>query len=260
MIRLITNLTRRSASLAVAVENKVSLTTIMRTLQDRWPNWFLVLLERFGEYIRLPLDEILNDVLQLAEFGNLNNESNNDDSYASTSKAAAVKNDDDKRITKSETSEDEGINDDNITSARLVNGKEETEKDSNKKTLATSTTDKDTKLERESINENDYIDDFDLSLSEIEVNSLPSPLFDLDDEAREELADFDMMLQSAAAPPPTFHHHHPHSHQRGAGMQGYVGGGANSAFHRQASGFHHGHHQAKLSAQILSEQRTANAP
>lgn len=108
----------------------------------------------------------------------------------------------------------------------------------NKTTLGT-TTDVSTKHEQDNTEE-DYIDDFDLSLSEIEVNSLPSPLFDLDDEAREELANFDIMLQSTAAPPSPFHHH---PHQRGAGMQGYVGSGANSAFHRQATGFHHGHHQ-----------------
>lgn len=94
-------------------------------------------------------------------------------------------------------------------------------------------------------------DDEDLSQSEIEVSSLPSPLFDLDDEAKEELADLSMMLHSSAPFAP-HHHHHPHAHHphhaRGAGVgAGQNYGGVNSAFHRQPSsgGFHHGHHQVR---------------
>ncbi|XP_053946353.1 segmentation protein cap'n'collar isoform X2 [Anastrepha ludens] len=216
-------------------------------IDDEWAGIPFTVDNETGEYIRLPLDEILNDVLQLAEFDNDNSESNND-SVASTSKAAAAKNNktsNDK--TKLETGE-EVLIDNNNTSV----DKEEGE-DLNKGALAKSGGT--TKNEEDNNNEEDYIDDFDLSLSEIEVNSLPSPLFDLDDEAREELADFDIMLQSAAAPPPPFHHHHPH--QRGAGMQSYVGGGANSAFHRQATGFHHGHHQGRMSLSrgVSMEQR-----
>ncbi|XP_017476147.1 PREDICTED: segmentation protein cap'n'collar-like, partial [Rhagoletis zephyria] len=201
-------------------------------IDDEWAGIPFTVDNETGEFIRLPLDEILNDVLQLAEFGNENNESNND-SIASTSKAAAAKNNktnNDKP--KSETGEEELIV---SNSARVDNDKDEDfDKDSSAKTDGTKV------KEHNNAEEEGYIDDFDLSLSEIEVNSLPSPLFDLDDEAREELADFNIMLQSAAATPSPFHHH---PHQRGAGMQTYVGGGANSAFHRQATGFHHGHHQ-----------------
>nr|XP_036217509.1 segmentation protein cap'n'collar isoform X3 [Bactrocera oleae] len=225
-------------------------------IDDEWAGIPFTVDNETGEYIRLPLDEILNDVLQLAEFGNINSECSND-SVASTSKAAAAKtnnNNNNNDKTKSETEEDEindnSSNNNNNASAIISNGKDE---DLTKKTLGT-TTDVTTK-HKEDNTEEDYIDDFDLSLSEIEVNSLPSPLFDLDDEAREELADFDIMLQSAGAPPSPFHHHHPH--QRGAGMQGYVGGGANSAFHRQATGFHHGHHQGRMSLSrgVSMEQR-----
>ncbi|XP_049304194.1 segmentation protein cap'n'collar isoform X3 [Bactrocera dorsalis] len=220
-------------------------------IDDEWAGIPFTVDNETGEYIRLPLDEILNDVLQLAEFGNINNECSND-SVASTSKAAAAKtnnNNNNNDKTKTETGEDE-LNENKNVSAIISNGKDE---DLAKKTLGT-ITDGTTKEEQDKTEE-DYIDDFDLSLSEIEVNSLPSPLFDLDDEAREELADFDMMLQSAGAPPSPFHHHH--SHQRGAGMQGYVGGGANSAFHRQAGGFHHGHHQGRMSLSrgVSMEQR-----
>lgn len=96
-------------------------------------------------------------------------------------------------------------------------------------------------------------DDNDLPQSEIEVSSLPSPLFDLDDEAKEELADLSMMLHSSAPFAPHHHHHHAHPHHARAGAAaGGVGGvqnygGVNSAFHRQPSsgGFHHGHHQVK---------------
>nr|AIN41793.1 transcription factor cap and collar [Bactrocera dorsalis] len=218
-------------------------------IDDEWAGIPFTVDNETGEYIRLPLDEILNDVLQLAEFGNINNECSND-SVASTSKAAAAKtNNNNNDKTKTETGEDE-LNEKQNVSAIISNGKDE---DLAKKTLGT-ITDGTTKEEHDKTEE-DYIDDFDLSLSEIEVNSLPSPLFDLDDEAREELADFDIMLQSAGAPPSPFHHHH--SHQRGAGMQGYVGGGANSAFHRQAGGFHHGHHQGRMSLSrgVSMEQR-----
>ncbi|XP_039957973.1 segmentation protein cap'n'collar isoform X2 [Bactrocera tryoni] len=221
-------------------------------IDDEWAGIPFTVDNETGEYIRLPLDEILNDVLQLAEFGNINSECSND-SVASTSKAAAAKTNNNNNInndkTKTETGEDE-LNENKNVSAIISNGKDE---DLAEKTLGT-ITDGTTKQEQDNTEE-DYIDDFDLSLSEIEVNSLPSPLFDLDDEAREELADFDIMLQSAGAPPSPFHHHH--SHQRGAGMQGYVGGGANSAFHRQASGFHHGHHQGRMSLSrgVSMEQR-----
>ncbi|XP_050317500.1 segmentation protein cap'n'collar isoform X3 [Bactrocera neohumeralis] len=221
-------------------------------IDDEWAGIPFTVDNETGEYIRLPLDEILNDVLQLAEFGNINSECSND-SVASTSKAAAAKTNNNNNInndkTKTETGEDE-LNENKNVSAIISDGKDE---DLAEKTLGT-ITDGTTKQEQDNTEE-DYIDDFDLSLSEIEVNSLPSPLFDLDDEAREELADFDIMLQSAGAPPSPFHHHH--SHQRGAGMQGYVGGGANSAFHRQASGFHHGHHQGRMSLSrgVSMEQR-----
>ncbi|XP_018803055.1 PREDICTED: segmentation protein cap'n'collar isoform X2 [Bactrocera latifrons] len=217
-------------------------------IDDEWVGIPFTVDNETGEYIRLPLDEILNDVLQLAEFGNINSECSND-SVASTSKAAAAKTNNNNDKTKTETSEDE-LNENKDVSAIISNGKDE---DLAKKTLDT-TTDGTTKQEQDST-EKDYIEDFDLSLSEIEVYSLPSPLFDLDDEAREELADFDKMLQSAGAAPSPFHHHH--SHQRSAGMQGYVGGGANSAFHRQAGGFHHGHHQGRMSLSrgVSMEQR-----
>lgn len=100
-------------------------------------------------------------------------------------------------------------------------------------------------------------DDEDLPESEIEVSSLPSPLFDLDDEAKEELADLSMMLHSSAPFAPHHHPHHPHHphahHHRGATAAAGVGGaqnygGVNSAFHRQPSsgGFHHGHHQVSV--------------
>lgn len=112
--------------------------------------------------------------------------------------------------------------------------------------------DKDKYTDRETANDGDD-EDSDLPQSEIEVSSLPSPLFDLDDEAKEELADLSMMLHSSAPFAP--HHHHAHHAARAAaggaaavgvgGVQNY--GGVNSAFHRQPSsgGFHHGHHQVR---------------
>uniref|UniRef100_A0A0A1X951 Segmentation protein cap'n'collar n=1 Tax=Zeugodacus cucurbitae TaxID=28588 RepID=A0A0A1X951_ZEUCU len=80
---------------------------------DEWAGIPFTVDNETGEYIRLPLDEILNDVLQLAEFGNINSECSND-SVASTSKAAAAKtnNNNNNDKTKSETGEDE-INDNN---------------------------------------------------------------------------------------------------------------------------------------------------
>lgn len=84
-----------------------------------------------------------------------------------------------------------------------------------------------------------------------EFNYLPSPLFDLDDEAKEELANLSMMLHSSA---PFAPHHHPHHHARAGSATGGVGGVqtygvVNSAFHRQPSSgsFHHGHHQVRFS-------------
>lgn len=122
-----------------------------------------------------------------------------------------------------------------------------TEKQLSKGNKSGDTTKGDANEEDNDDTNNDH-DDNDLPQSEIEVSSIPSPLFDLDDEAKEELADLSMMLHSSAPFAP--HHHHPHHpHHRGAaggvvgGAQNY--GSVNSAFHRQPSsgGFHHGHHQ-----------------
>ncbi|XP_067618210.1 segmentation protein cap'n'collar isoform X2 [Eurosta solidaginis] len=220
---------------------------------DEWAGVPFTVDNETGEYIRLPLDEILNEVLQLAEFGNNNNEPDNE-ATPSTSKAANAKknknNNDDNNNSKT------GEVDSTYNNKALVN--EDNDTNNNKdESLKTPLNKSDvTKDEKAKTTEENYIDDFDLTLSEIEINSLPSPLFDLDDEAREELADFDIMLQSTSAPTP-FHHHHHHPHQRAAGMQSYVGGGANSAFHRQATGFHHGHHQGRMSLSrgVSMEQR-----
>lgn len=126
----------------------------------------------------------------------------------------------------------------------------------NKKSGLENDTNNDTEDDDDSEEEED---DDDLPESEIEVSSLPSPLFDLDDEAKEELADLSMMLHSSAPFAPHHHPHHPHHphahHHRGATAAAGVGvggaqnyGGVNSAFHRQPSsgGFHHGHHQVSV--------------
>lgn len=164
-------------------------------------------------------------------------QSDDEDSIASTSKAAADKiksnNNNYSNSNNSISSKDEGDNDEG-----------EKKKDNKVESSANEANDED---DNNSKNNNvDLSNDDDLPQSEIEVSSLPSPLFDLDDEAKQELADFEIMIQSAT---PSFHHHHHHPHHRPTvGVQNYaVGGGTNSAFHRQATGFHHhAHHQVRV--------------
>lgn len=66
--------------------------------------------------------------------------------------------------------------------------------------------------------------------SEVEISSLPSPLFDFEDASELE-ADLEMMIQSAAGP---FQHH----------RSGQNYGATNSAFRQ--SGFHHHHHHPQV--------------
>ncbi|KAM7362055.1 NFE2 like bZIP transcription factor cap-n-collar isoform 2-T5 [Cochliomyia hominivorax] len=255
-------------------------------LGDEWAGIPFTIDNETGEYIRLPLDEILNDVIQFAELAG----EEDDNTGASTSKAAAANNnkplksekedqDDDQKSTissasaiktsKAETDfgqeyktegdfKDDLNSDDNnnknnkkkeinnsadIAVGRRIANEEDNNNNNNKD------------VEGETNNDGDD-EDSDLPQSEIEVSSLPSPLFDLDDEAKEELADLSMMLHSSA---PFAPHHHPHPHHHHAaraaagsagvsvgGVQNY--GGVNSAFHRQPSsgGFHHGHHQGRM--------------
>ncbi|XP_075147822.1 NFE2 like bZIP transcription factor cap-n-collar isoform X2 [Haematobia irritans] len=259
-----------------------------------------------GEYIRLPLDEILNDVIQFAELaGESTNEE--DDTGASTSKAAAANHKNKLKSNKKEENEDDPDNitsnstaTKNTTNQGLTSEGDEKKDDKDLKSGSTKQNNKvvTTKKKRRSNNKDqqtknlvenndadteDYVDDEetdtdaddvddddannndDLPQSEIEVSSLPSPLFDLDDEANEELNDLSMMLHSSAPFAPHHHPHHPHHpHHRGASGPASVGGaqnygGVNSAFHRQPSsgGFHHGHHQGRmpLSRGVSMEQR-----
>ncbi|XP_058982995.1 segmentation protein cap'n'collar isoform X1 [Musca domestica] len=232
-----------------------------------------------GEYIRLPLDDILNDVIQFAELAGGENDED-DTTGASTSKAAAAAAN--KKILKTDN-EDTDNNDDNDPTDNHSAKKNpsldktlkseggdyipddlenlHTEKQLSKGNKSSDTTKGDANEEDNDDTNNDH-DDNDLPQSEIEVSSILSPLFDLDDEAKEELADLSMMLHSSAPFAP--HHHHPHHpHHRGAaggvvgGAQNY--GSVNSAFHRQPSsgGFHHGHHQGRmpLSRGVSMEQR-----
>ncbi|XP_013101796.2 segmentation protein cap'n'collar isoform X2 [Stomoxys calcitrans] len=260
-----------------------------------------------GEYIRLPLDEILNDVIQFAELAGETSE-DDEDTGASTSKAAAAANI--KKHLKSDKEENDNSNNDTdntsssannsavksnasnqkcksegdakddkdlktdgshkvVTSKKKRQNKKEQAKNIGENHEADSEGEDDdndnTESESESDSDADDNEDDDLPQSEIEVSSLPSPLFDLDDEANEELNDLSMMLHSSAPFAPHHHPHHPHHpHHRGAGGAGGVGGsqnygGVNSAFHRQPSsgGFHHGHHQGRmpLSRGVSMEQR-----
>ncbi|XP_017017473.1 segmentation protein cap'n'collar isoform X2 [Drosophila kikkawai] len=212
-----------------------------------------------GEYIRLPLDELLNDVLKLSEFP-LEDELSNDP-VASTSQAAAALNENQAQRIVSETGED-FLSGEGVPSKQRRIGAE----------------DKD--------NDQDKADGDSFSVSDFEdlQNSVGSPLFDLDEDAKKEL---DEMLQSTAPPyhHPHPHHGHPHAHphphshhhatmhhahahhaaaaaaahQRavqqanygggvGVGVGVGVGSGTGSAFQRQpaAGGFHHGHHQGRM--------------
>ncbi|KAM8706475.1 hypothetical protein ACLKA7_010704 [Drosophila subpalustris] len=204
----------------------------------------------YCEYIRLPLDELLNDVLQLSQFPLEDDELPND-SVASTSQAAAAAlNSKPASRVASETGEDLVFADKN---------------DDNAKT-------KDTDNEA----------NFSGSDFEDLQDSVGSPLFDLDEEAKKEL---DEMLQSTAppyhhahahphphgphAPHPhhsahhhaaaAAHHHHAHhaaaaaaAHQRAvqaSANYATVGSASGSAFQRQpptSAGFHHGHHQGRM--------------
>ncbi|XP_052859459.1 segmentation protein cap'n'collar isoform X2 [Drosophila gunungcola] len=212
-----------------------------------------------GEYIRLPLDELLNDVLKLSEFP-LEDELSNDP-VPSTSQAAAALNENQALRIVSETGED-FLSGEGVPNKQRKVGEE----------------DKDTDPEK---GEGEG-DSFSVSDFEDLQNSVGSPLFDLDEDAKKEL---DEMLQSTAPPyhHPHPHHGHPHAHphphshhhatmhhahahhaaaaaaahQRavqqanyggGVGMGVGVGSGTGSAFQRQpaAGGFHHGHHQGRM--------------
>ncbi|XP_046805390.1 segmentation protein cap'n'collar isoform X2 [Lucilia cuprina] len=231
-------------------------------LGDEWAGIPFTIDNETGEYIRLPLDDILNDVIQFAELAG----EEEDDTGASTSKAAAANNNNNSNLLKSEKEEQEDEQKSTATIKTTAATKTETDfgkdyksegdlkddlnsDDNNKRKNGTGKEDKN----KAGSDEDDDDNDSDLPQSEIEVSSLPSPLFDLDDEAKEELADLSMMLHSSAPFAP-HHHHHPHAHHaRAGGAVGGVGGvqnygGVNSAFHRQPSsgGFHHGHHQGRM--------------
>ncbi|XP_065371841.1 segmentation protein cap'n'collar isoform X2 [Calliphora vicina] len=236
-------------------------------LGDEWAGIPFTIDNETGEYIRLPLDEILNDVIQFAELAG----EEEDDTGASTSKAAAASN---KHLKSEKEEQDDDQNSTSITkTAAGANKTTETDfgkeyksegdfKDdlnsddsNNKKRDGNKSGGAGEEDEDKDEVGDDDDDDNDLPQSEIEVSSLPSPLFDLDDEAKEELADLSMMLHSSAPfAPHHHHHHHPHAHHpRAGGAAGGVGGvqnygGVNSAFHRQPSsgGFHHGHHQGRM--------------
>ncbi|XP_073815554.1 NFE2 like bZIP transcription factor cap-n-collar isoform X2 [Musca autumnalis] len=220
-----------------------------------------------GEYIRLPLDEILNDVIQFAELAGGETNEDDDTTGASTSKAAAAAANNKKQL-KSDKEDNNNDSDSRNKSSGDLELKSEggdddlKDNDVEKKLSNLAKSEEEAKEDNNNNNadQEDANDDNDLPQSEIEVTSLPSPLFDLDDEAKEELADLSMMLHSSAPFAPHHHHHPHHPHHRGAsagGVQNY--GGVNSAFHRQPSsgGFHHGHHQGRmpLSRGVSMEQR-----
>uniref|UniRef100_A0A1B0A584 Uncharacterized protein n=1 Tax=Glossina pallidipes TaxID=7398 RepID=A0A1B0A584_GLOPL len=240
---------------------------------------------RTSEYIRLPLDEILNDVIQFAELAGETGEINENSNGASTSAAAAaIVNNQNSIKLKSEKDIEQHNNDEltgnnnnsafkskkttttttlktiksevDVKREKSIEVSQKNKKNNNNKTESEASTKNKGKVEENGDDDNDDDDEYDLTQSE--VDSLPSPLFDLDDEAKEELADLDMMLHSSAPFAPhhhphphahhPHHHHHHHHHHRATGTttgsQNY--GGVNSAFHRQPSstgGFHHGHHQ-----------------
>ncbi|XP_017142591.1 segmentation protein cap'n'collar isoform X2 [Drosophila miranda] len=220
-----------------------------------------------GEYIRLPLDELLNDVLKLSEFP-LEDELTNDPA-ASTSQAAAALNENQSQRITSETGEDlltaEGV----AVQQRKIN-----------------TDGRSTRTNSGQSDFNDSSDNFPLCDFDDLQSSVGSPLFDLDDDAKKEL---DEMLQSKAPPYPhpnahdhphahghpyahphshhhaaaaAAHHHHAHAHHAAAAAAahqravqqananyGGVGSAPGSAFQRQpsaAGGFHHGHHQSRM--------------
>ncbi|XP_068154044.1 segmentation protein cap'n'collar isoform X1 [Drosophila tropicalis] len=210
-----------------------------------------------GEYIRLPLDELLNDVLKLSEFP-LEDELP-DDSIASTSQAAAA------------AALNGGNQGQKSQKQRIVSETGEELLDDSGNVVVPS------KQQRNSSNTNDPTtsdigDENSFSVSDFEdlQNSVGSPLFDLDEDAKKEL---DEMLQSTASPyhhphghhhaghpHPHAHHHHAHAHHAAAAAAAHqravqanypsvsVGSGTASAFQRQptAGGFHHGHHQSRM--------------
>ncbi|KAL9891797.1 NFE2 like bZIP transcription factor cap-n-collar isoform 2-T9 [Glossina fuscipes fuscipes] len=265
-------------------------------LDDDWAGIPFTIDNETGEYIRLPLDEILNDVIQFAELAGETGEINESSNGASTSAAAAaIVNNQNSIKLKSERDVEQhsdeltGNNNNSVfkstttTTTTLKTIKSEVDvkkeksievsqkdkKNNNNKTESEASTKNKGKVEQDGDDDDDDDDDDDLTQSE--VDSLPSPLFDLDDEAKEELADLDMMLHSSAPFAPhhhphphahhPHHHHHHHHHHRATGTTGSQNyGGVNSAFHRQPSstgGFHHGHHQGRmpLSRGVSVEQR-----
>ncbi|EDV94476.1 GH21438 [Drosophila grimshawi] len=199
-----------------------------------------------GEYIRLPLDELLNDVLQQLP---LEDEELVNDSVASTSQAAAAAALGSQPATRivSETGED------------LLFGSDPNLKCSDKDNEA-------------SFSSSDFEDLQD---------SVGSNLFDLDEESKKEL---DEMLQSTAPPyhhgphPHAHHshhhaaaHHHAHhqavvAHQRAvqaSANYASMGSSTGSAFQRQPptpAGFHHQGRMQRLNRSVSMDLATYFSP